>query len=663
MNLEKLPKVGVKTINILKKLKIEKVEDLIYYYPYKYNIIKFVSITDANEDFTYYVKARIISEAKCYYIKRNFNKLDFYARNNNIDFKVVIFNRAFLKKNLIIDSEVVLVGKFNRIKNTFTASDIKFSLEEEKIEAVYHLTDGIKNSMMESIIDSALKENIEVIDYIPSKYNTKYNLISKDDALISIHKPSNISDIKSSKLKLIYEELFIYMFKINYLKSIKKEVNGIKKEFDEEVINEFLSSLNFELTTDQVNSIMDILKDMKSNKRMNRLVLGDVGSGKSIVAFVGVLANFLSGYQSAFMAPTEILAKQHYESMKEYFKFYNINIALLTGSMKHREKEKVYKEISEGVIDVVIGTHALLSEALIFGKLGLVVTDEQHRFGVNQRNNLQSKGLAGASDVLYLSATPIPRTYALTIYGDLDLSQIKTKPSIRKEVVTKVFTEDSIKEVLLKMLSELKMGHQIFVVSPLIMDNQENNLNSVNNLRDKMNIAFNGAVRIEILHGKLKQKEKDELMRDFQNKKIGILISTTVIEVGIDIPNASMMVIFNAERFGLATLHQLRGRVGRSDIESFCYLVSNTKNNDRLRVMEKSSDGFFIAEADFKQRGEGDLFGVKQSGDTSFKIANLNRDYEILMQASRDSQEYLDSGEYMYSQYYKKIIEEISFLD
>ena len=406
-----------------------------------------------------------------------------------------------------------------------------------------------------------------------------------------------------------------------------------------------------------------ILNDLKSDKRMNRLVIGDVGSGKTIVAIIATFANFLSGYSTAFMAPTEILAKQHYETIKEYFKYFDINICLLTGSLTKKKKISIYKEIENGKYDVVIGTHALLNENLKFNNLGLVITDEQHRFGVNQRNTLQNKGMNKEADVLYLSATPIPRTYALTIYGDLDLSQIKTKPNIRKEIKTKVVYEQNIKEVLMAMYEELKLNHQIFVVSPLIMQNDELDLNSVIKLKEKLDIAFNKKVRIEILHGKLKQKEKDELMKEFQSGKIKILISTTVIEVGIDVPNATMMVIFNAERFGLATLHQLRGRVGRSNLQSYCYLVTNTKNNERLKVMEESSDGFYISEMDFKQRGQGDLFGIKQSGDMSFKIANLNRDYNILMQTNKDSNEFLTSNNYKENELYTNIVKDIANLD
>ena len=663
MNLNLVSKIGPKTEKILNKINIFTVEDLLTYYPYRYNVIKFINIDEASENESCYVLATVLSEVKVAYIKRNFNRLSFIASNNNKTFNVTIFNRAFLKKNLPVNRKVVLIGKYNPLKNSFVASDIKFNVENERIEPIYHLTEGLKNSNIETIITEALKIKYDMPDYVPDIYNEKYNLIPKRDAIKLIHEPKTINDIKKSELKLIYEELFIYMFKINYLKEINKKVEGIPKTFDMHLVEDFLNNLSFRLTTDQETAIKDILHDMQSKSRMNRLVLGDVGSGKTVVAIVAILANYLSGYQSAFMAPTEILAKQHYESLQNYFASYDIKIGLLTGSLTKKAKEKLYEQINSGEIDVVIGTHALLNEGAAFSNIGLVITDEQHRFGVNQRNLLQNKGIKKDADVIYLSATPIPRTYALTIYGDLDLSQIKTKPNTRKDIITKVVLEKNVREVLVAMLEELKKGHQIFVVSPLIEQNDELDLNSVNLLKEKLNTAFNKRVPIEILHGKLKKKKKDELMQRFQNGEIKILISTTVIEVGIDIPNASMMVIFNAERFGLATLHQLRGRVGRSDIQSYCYLVTNVTDNARLKVMEESNDGFYISEKDFEQRGQGDLFGVKQSGDMTFKIANLKRDYKILLQAKKDSENYLANALFKGNSLYENLIEKINFLD
>lgn len=663
MNLNLVNKIGPKTEKILNKINIFTIEDLLTYYPYRYNIIKFINIEEANGNENCYILATVLSNVKVAYIKKNFNRMSFIAVSNNKSFNVIIFNRAFLKRNLTVNREIVLIGKYNPLKNSFVASEIKFNVEAERIEPIYHLTEGLKNSSVEAIMTEALKINYDLPDYVPDIYNEQYNLISKNEAIKLIHQPKTIDDIKKSELKLIYEELFIYMFKINYLKQINKKVAGIKKTFDRDLIAEFLNNLSFRLTPDQEKSIKDILDDMASSSRMNRLVLGDVGSGKTLVAVVAMFANYLSGYQSAFMAPTEILAKQHYESIKNYFEQYNISIALLTGSITKKNKEKLYEKINNGEIDIVIGTHALLNENVTFANLGLVITDEQHRFGVNQRNLLQNKDIKKDADVLYLSATPIPRTYALTIYGDLDLSQIKTKPNTRKEIITKVVLEKNIREVLVAMLEELKKGHQIFVVSPLIEQNDELDLNSVNLLKEKLNTAFNERVPIEILHGKLKQKEKDELMLKFQTGEIKILISTTVIEVGIDIPNASMMVIFNAERFGLATLHQLRGRVGRSNIQSYCYLITKVEDNERLKVLESSNDGFYISEKDFEQRGQGDLFGVKQSGDMIFKIANLKRDYKILLQAKKDSENYLLKSLFKGNLLYEKILKKINFLD
>ena len=662
MEVSALKKVGPKTERLLNKLEIYSKEDLITYYPYKYNIIKFTNIDEITDENNYYVLSTVISYPKVSYIKKNFNKLDFLANNKDINFKVTIFNRAFLKNNLQPERTIVLVGKYNKLKNAFVANDIRFNIDNETIEPVYHLTEGLKNSNLEKIIIESLKENIQIADYIPKEYKEKYNFINKGEAIKLIHKPQTIEDIKKSKIRLVYEELFTYMFKVNYLKLINKKNLGIKKIYNEEVVSDFLANLSFKLTEDQEKVIKEILKDLTSENRMNRLVLGDVGSGKTVVAITALLANFTSGYQGAFMAPTEILAKQHYESIKNYLSVYDIKIELLTGSLTKKSKEKIYERLENNDIDIIIGTHALLNENNKFYNLGLVITDEQHRFGVNQRNILQSKGINQKTDVLYLSATPIPRTYALTIYGDLDLSQIKTKPNTRKEIITKTVMEKNIKEVLLKMLDELKLNHQIFVVSPLIEDN-DYDISSVTLLKDKLNMAFNNKVKIEILHGKLKQSQKDSLMNDFQKGIIKILISTTVIEVGIDIPNATMMVIFNAERFGLATLHQLRGRIGRSNLQSYCYLVTNVVNNKRLKIMEESNDGFYISEKDFELRGQGDIFGVKQSGDIFFKIADFKRDYKILLQAKNDSEKYLIDGVYKGNLLYENIIEKINFLD
>ena len=440
-------------------------------------------------------------------------------------------------------------------------------------------------------------------------------------------------------IRLKYEELFEFMFKINYLKEENKKANsGIARSIDESKVDEFISHLPYELTKDQITVVNTIIKDLESPNRMNRLLQGDVGSGKTIVSFIAMYANYLSGYQSALMAPTEILATQHFSNLKDIFKDYNLNMALLTGSTPKKEKDLIYEELKNGDIDIIVGTHALIQDDVTYHNLGLVITDEQHRFGVNQRANLQNKGQK--PDTLYMSATPIPRTYALTIYGDMDVSTIKTRPKGRKKIKTVVKTNKEIKDVLEMMYEELKQGHQIYVIAPLIEESENSDLTNVNDLKEKMTLAFGSKYKIDLVHGKMASAAKELIMNEFLQNKVQILISTTVIEVGVDVPNATMMVIFNAERFGLSTLHQLRGRVGRSELQSSCILISDN-DTKRLEIMENTNDGFEISEEDFKLRGHGDLFGTKQSGDMTFKIADLKADYKILLQAREDSLEYL----------------------
>ena len=657
MDIKNLHNVGEKTAKLLNKLGIYTDNDLINFYPYKYNIYNFSNSLE--ENITLILRVKIESNPIVFYIKKNFNKLSFRANIDNNIINVIIFNRAFLKQNLIVGKDITIIGKYDFKKNLFTASDIKFNIINGQIEPIYHLVKGLTNNIIIKIIKSNL-ESINIIDYLPTEYQNKYNLVSKNNAIRDIHFATSLENISNAKKRLIYEELFEFSFKMNYLKKLNQKKLKNAKKFDEEKVSLLINRLGFSLTDDQKNSVNDILNDLKSNKKMNRLLLGDVGSGKTIVATIGIYANFLSGYQSSLMAPTELLAYQHYYSINSILDKFGVTVELITGSMTKKEKEKIYERVKNNEIDLLIGTHSLLNDNLIFNNLGLVITDEQHRFGVNQRFTLQDKSTS--PDILYLSATPIPRTYAMTIYGDLDISYIKTKPFGRKEIITILKKENEIKDVLHAMLEQIKLGHQIYVVCPSIDQNEENDLTSVNLLKDKLNIAFKNMINIEIIHGKMKPNEKDAIMNEFKNNQIKILISTTVIEVGIDVKNATMMVIFNAERFGLATLHQLRGRVGRNELQSYCYLISD-KDNERLKVMEESNDGFYISQKDFELRGHGDLFGIKQSGDMNFKIANLKNDYNILLLANEDTKKYIENKEYLKNDYYKNIVDNFLIVD
>lgn len=627
--------IGDKTIKILNNLNINNISDLISYYPYRYEILKKTSLNDEKV----IISGKIVSTPLLSYFKK-LNRLSFRLELDNNIINVVIFNRSFLKNNLIIGKSITVIGKYDKIKNTLIASDIKlFDIGKKvTIEPIYHLTKGITNKQLNTIINNALI-NYNEEDYIPEIIVNKYNFISKKEAILNLHNPSSDVLLKKSIIRTKYEELFLFMLKINALKSKSMKNNfGYEKNIDMNKVKMFIKSLPYELTDDQMRALNDIFNDLKSSTRMNRLLQGDVGSGKTIVAIISMYALSLCGYQSALMAPTEILATQHYENMCKLFEHFDVNICLILGSTKKSERQKIYENIKNGNIDIIIGTHSIIGENIKYNNLGLVITDEQHRFGVNQRNSLRNKG--NMPDVLYMSATPIPRTYALTIYGDMDISVIKTVPSDRKKVITKIYDPSDIKTVLYKIKEELDLNHQIYIISPLIEDSTDES-EDINKLSKKFKLAFRN-YNIGILHGKLTAKQKEKVMKDFLEKRIDILISTTVIEVGVDVKNASMIIIFDAYKFGLATLHQLRGRVGRNDFQSYCILVSN-RDSERLKIMRDINDGFSLAEEDLKLRGYGDLFGVKQSGDMTFKLANLTKDYKILLDAKDDSMNILNN--------------------
>ncbi len=659
MNLQNLKGVGDKTLLSFYEANIYTLDDLLTFYPYRYQILIPTVLDNKISDDTVVINAIVNDISRVAYIKKNLNVLRMKVITNGKLISLVIYNRAYLRPNLKIGQKIIATGKYDVRKNLFTASNLKFGeLLEKQIIPVYHNIKNIKNSSLEKIINEGLKEAVLLEDYLPSKYQEKYHFINKEEAMKIVHQPNSEELLNVARNRLIYEELFLFLFKVQYLKKIKVNEETIIKKIDKNLISDFINNLPFKLTNDQLKSINEGLDDFTSKKRMNRLLLGDVGSGKTIVATVLLYANFLAGYQGAFMAPTEILATQHYESIKKLLEKLNLKVELLIGSMTKKNKNEIMKKVSNNEVDILIGTHAILNENLSFANLGFVITDEQHRFGVNQRNILQEKGVK--PDVLFMSATPIPRTYALTIYGDMDTSIIKEKPNGRKDIITYVKKESELKDVLYKVLEEIKLNHQIYVVAPMILENEDMPLETVLSLKEKFDLAFHGKVPTEVLHGKLKTKEKDEIMNNFKNGKTKILISTTVIEVGVDVPLATMMIIFNADRFGLATLHQLRGRVGRNDMQSYCYLICN-EDVKRLHVLEESNDGFYISEKDFQFRGEGDLFGERQSGDMTFKIADLRKNYNVLLKALDDVKEWLDSEEYLKVTSYVKIIEELKF--
>lgn len=657
MELSSIKGIGPKTEILLNKLGIMNVNDLLTYYPARYDILKRSDLENANSDERVIIDGKVESIPVILRFNKGLNKMNFRLNIKDGVVGVSIFNRAFMKTQLSIGTNVIVIGKYDKIKNIITASDIRFGMlsKDEKIEPVYRLTTGLTNKNISTFINLGLiSYGKNVLDYLPDYLQERYGFVNKKTTLNIVHNPCDLLKLNFMLKRLKYEELFNFMVKINYLKEKNKKEIGLKREITSSWIDDFYHLLPFILTNDQKKVIVDIVDDMNSPKIMNRLVEGDVGSGKTIVSFAAMYFNTLSGYQSALMAPTEILATQHYNNLLKIFKD-KLRVRLLIGSLTKKEKNKIYQELEHGDVDIVVGTHALIQNDVIYANLGLVVTDEQHRFGVNQRANLKNKGIA--PDVLYMSATPIPRTFALTIYGDMDVSIIKEMPKGRIPVKTLVKKDEEIKDVLELMYEELKQNHQIYVIAPLI-EGDDTSLASVNNLKDKMNLAFGSKYNIAVLHGKMTNLLKDDIMMKFKNNEINILISTTVIEVGVDVANASMMIIFDAHRFGLSTLHQLRGRVGRGNISSTCILISKEETK-RLNILAKTCDGFEISEEDFKLRGSGDLFGTRQSGDMIFKLAKLPEDYKILTTANNDAKEFWKMNDEKLDSLKKIIVNEI----
>ena len=636
MELEKLDKIGPKTAKTLNNLGIYSAEDLIRNYPYRFLIFAKRDINNPKYYDEFVSDGIVESMPTLNFFRGKMNRLTFRCNVQNKIVKVVIFNRAFLKQNIIIGKEVTIIGKYDPKKETIVATNIRLgNLNKVEIEPVYHLCKGITSKQMNAVIKKALsvvKEN----NNIPKELISKYNLMSEDEAIRIIHNPKDEKSLKTALKTLKYEEIFTYMKNIKLLKK-KNEIHKdvYKKEVSLNMVHDFINSLPFKLTSDQEKIVFKMLDEICGDTLMNRLLQGDVGSGKTIVAFIISYALYTGGYQTSFMAPTEVLARQHYKNACDLFKDTNFKVGLLTGKMTLKEKRKVYEKIEKNEIDMLIGTHALISDKVVWNNLGLVITDEQHRFGVNQRQTLKNKGLN--VEVLMMSATPIPRTYALTIYGDTDTSSIKTKPSGRIPVITKVKKEDEIKDVLEGIYKALKNQNQVYVIAPMIEENDDSNYANVYDLKHKFNLAFKN-YNVEVLHGKMTNEEKEKVMDEYAKGNIDILISTTVIEVGVDVKNATVMVIFDADRFGLSTLHQLRGRVGRNSLQSYCYLISD-KDTKRLKIMEEENDGYKISEADFKLRGQGDLFGSRQSGALSFKLSDVRKDYDLLVKVRDDVNE------------------------
>ena len=658
--LEKIEGIGPKTKELLEKLNIYTIEDLINHYPFRYDVIRKSNLSEIKDGDKVTIDGIIEGQPTLIYLSPKFKRIIFRINTGHNILNITVYNQVYLMDNLKSGKTVTIIGKYDKLKNTIIASEVRMEKlpETPKIESIYYTTNGLSKKSISKFILSLIISGYKPQEKLPKYLEEKYSLLSKKDSITEIHNPTDIILLKKARQRLKYEELFMYLLKINYLKSkIEKDEQAISRKIDRDKINKLIKSLPFELTIDQKTSLDEILNDMEDKKRMNRLLQGDVGSGKTIIALISAYANYLANYQTALMVPTEILANQHYQEATKLFKNTKMNIELLTSNTTKKEKERIYSELKEGKTNLIIGTQSLIQDDVEFNNLGLVITDEQHRFGVNQRKIFKNKGIS--PDVLSMSATPIPRTYALTIYGDMEISSIKTKPQGRKDVITYFKKEKEITNVLELMKEELDKKHQIYVIAPMI-DNDSDKEN-VNDLEEKMNKAFGKIAKISSIHGKLDPKEKNKIMKEYETGKINILISTTVIEVGVNVPNASMIVIFDANLFGLSTIHQLRGRVGRSNIQSYCILIAK-EYQERLKMLENCTDGFKISEYDFQNRGEGDLFGIRQSGETGLILANVNKDFQMLLKARDDVLEFLPKY-FQNKEDYPELSKELSKLD
>lgn len=637
MDLKQL-KISDKKIAILYQMKIDSAHDLLLHYPFRYeeNIVLPLEAWVVGERVCF--EAMIISRARVtrYGYKRSATR--FKVLYEGVELDITLFNRPWVNA-FQIENMITIFGKYEgNYKVTCMNYNSQPLQEQLGMIPVYNVKDGITQKEMRKFIKSAL-QSCTILDFISDDLREKYRLLHRKEALLQIHYPSDKKMLKDSLRTLKYEEFLKFQLQMQYMKTLNTSKTGLSKHFDQERVSQFIEALPYQLTKGQKQACVEILEDLKATHIMYRLIQGDVGCGKTVVAAICMYASVLANTQAAMMAPTEILAKQHYHNLKKMFAHTNMHISILYSSMKSKEKNAVLQALHNGEIDIIVGTHALFQEDVVYHNLGLVVADEQHRFGVEQRRKLLEKG--HKVDFLLMSATPIPRTLAVSLYGDMDVSTIETLPAGRKSIQTIYIKEDSLRSVLMDILKMIDEGTQCYIVAPAIENNEEYSMRNVFDLYKSMNDVLGKKYRLSLLHGKMSSEEKDTIMQDFLDHQYDILITTTVIEVGVDVKNANIMIIYDAHRFGMSQIHQLRGRVGRGSEQGFCYLVSGTKDKEaqsRLQICANTNDGFAIAAADLSLRGPGDLLGVRQSGISSFLLGDIIKDSAILETAKQDAQ-------------------------
>lgn len=634
-----------KVRSALKKNNIHTVEDLLYHYPTKYDDYTITPIEEATLDKTLTIAGICQSKATVINVKNNLNLMNFFVDVDGHRVRVTIFNRQFLRNKIFYDKYVRLTGKFDGSYSKFVASEISFDEFGTAINPVFNIK-GLDDKKVLEIKEKLYYEYKDtIVENLPEEIRERYQLIPIVDAIRYINIPESTDEIMAAIKRIKFEELLEYQLKVKYMLYMRKNFpEGIAINYQKPLVEEFIKNLPFTLTLDQKTSLDSILFDISSRYKMNRLLQGEVGSGKTIVAIISLYAVTTAGYQGAILVPTEVLAQQHYQSFTKYLNPYNVKVALLTSSTPLKEKKEILNNLESGKINIIIGTHALFQKDVVFNHLGLVITDEEHRFGVRQRVSMVGKGYL--IDHLKMSATPIPRTLAISILGDSDISVIKTMPGNKKEVITHYLEYDKRQVVFEHIREEVKRGRQVYIITPMIEESDAMELKNALDVYENTKNYYRNECEVGLIHGRLKPQAKEEVMRKFANNEIQILVATSVIEVGVNVINATTIVILDADRFGIAQLHQMRGRVRRSDYQSYCFLISKSTAESaikRLKLVEEVSDGFVLAEEDLLIRGQGDIFGEKQTGNVDFKMADIIVDRDLFEEANKLADEIIDS--------------------
>ena len=642
-----LPGVGPKSAEKFAKLGIETLQDLLLYFPFRYEDFQSKQVLDLEDGEKAVISGIVATPANVQYYGFKRNRLRFSIKQGEVILAVNFFNQPYLADKVEVGANIAIFGKWDKAKASLTGMKL-LAQDEDDLQPVYRVAQGISQISLIKLIKTAFDQGLDLLieENLPQVLLERYHLLSRAEAVRAMHFPKDLAEYKQALRRVKFEELFYFQMQLQVLKMETKDVsNGLALAWQEEQLQEKKSQLPFPLTGAQERALAEILSDLKSPAHMNRLLQGDVGSGKTVVAGLAMYAVHTAGYQSALMVPTEILAEQHFESLSQLFP--DLKLALLTGSMKAAERKETLLAIELGQVDMVIGTHALIQDGVQYHHLGMVIVDEQHRFGVAQRRILREKG--DNPDVLMMTATPIPRTLAITAFGDMDVSIIDQMPAGRKPIITRWVKHEQLEVVLDWIKKELVKGAQVYFISPLIEESEALDLKNAIDLEEELQAYFGGDARVSLLHGKMKSDEKEAIMQDFKNKEVDILVSTTVIEVGVNVPNATIMVIMDADRFGLSQLHQLRGRVGRGDKQSYAVLIANPKTESgkkRMKIMTETTDGFVLAEEDLKMRGSGEIFGTRQSGIPEFQVADIVEDYPILEEARKVASQIVQNKEW-----------------